>query len=161
MEPKEGEIRGSLVGPLIKRLEEEKLDAKLLERMREIAEEAAIAAIESFLDGFDFTTEIYEIVNNLINNLTNNRYLTQVHKVRKAYCKAAAGAATTIVCYLDTDTLGDEVTVNCSIAGGGNLNAAIPRLADGTLIFVAKIGGDWHCTTTFQASEDCDCYTAP
>ena len=77
--------------------------------------------------------------------------------IHKAYCKTDAGAATTIVAYLDTDTTGDEITVNCSIAGGGNLNAAIPRLANGTLIFVIEIDSTWYCTTVFQATEDCVC----
>ena len=66
----------------------------------------------------------------------------------KAYCKNDAGAATTIVCYLDTDETGQEITVNCSIAGGGNLNTAIPRLTDGLLIFVKNFGGAWYCTGT-------------
>ena len=80
--------------------------------------------------------------------------------IRKAYCKAAAGAAQTITCYLDVDATGTEVTVTCSVAGGGNLNAAIPRLADGDLIFVTNIGGTWYCTTVFQSSINCDCYSA-
>jgi len=79
--------------------------------------------------------------------------------VRKAYCKAPAGVATTITCYLDTDGTGTEITVNFEIAGGGNCNAAIPRLADGDMVSVMKIGSVWWCTTTLQASEDCDCYS--
>lgn len=71
---------------------------------------------------------------------------------RVAYCKDAAGASTTITCYLDTDGTGTEITVYCSIAGGGNLNTAIPRLADGTLILVSKIGATWRCMTTFMIS---------
>lgn len=74
---------------------------------------------------------------------------------RIAYCKDAAGAATTIDCYLDTDATGTEITVTCSIAGGGNLNTAVPRLTDGLPIIVTKIGATWRCTTTFNASQDC------
>jgi len=73
----------------------------------------------------------------------------------KAFCKTNAGAATTIVCYKDTDTTGDEITVNCSVIGSANLNAAAPRLADGSLIFVAKIGTDWWCTSPFIKSKAC------
>ncbi len=79
------------------------------------------------------------------------------NSVRKAYCKTAAGAATTIVAFLDTDTTGTEITVACSIAGGGNLNSAIPRLTDGRLIFVTNLSETWYCTTVFQATEDCVC----
>lgn len=90
--------------------------------------------------------------------------------VHIAYCKNDAGAASTITCYLDADETGDEILVGCSIAGTGDkyLNSAIPRLqggtgeppAGGTAIFVTKIGVSWVCTTVFQASENCDCYSA-
>lgn len=76
-------------------------------------------------------------------------------RYRLAYCKNDAGAASTIVCYLDTDTTGAEITVTCSIAGGGNLNAAVPRLTDGLRIVVIKVGLTWHCVTTFNNSMDC------
>jgi len=81
---------------------------------------------------------------------------------RVAYCKNDAGAGTTIVCYLDTDTGGKEITVSCSIAqGGAALNAAVPRLKDGDWIMVSKVGATWRCLTIFMPSEDCDCYEAP
>lgn len=73
-------------------------------------------------------------------------------RLRVAYCKTDAGAATTIVCYLDKDDTGIEITVNCSIAGGGNLDAAVPRLTDGLLILVTKIDATWWCTTIFMRS---------
>ncbi len=41
---------------------------------------------------------------------------------RIAYCKDDAGAGTTIDCYLDTDATGTQITVNCSIHNGTNLN---------------------------------------
>lgn len=84
---------------------------------------------------------------------------------RLAYCKNDAGAGHTITCYLDTDGTGTEITVNCFIAqfgpNSGNLNAAIPRLADGDGILVTKIGATWRCLNIFQPSGDCDCYKAP
>ncbi len=79
---------------------------------------------------------------------------------RVAYCKTDAGAGATIVCYLDTDGTGTEITVTCFIAGGSALNAALPRLTDGLGIIVTKVGATWRCTTTFQTSEDCDCFEA-
>ena len=77
--------------------------------------------------------------------------------VRKAYVKTTPGAATTVDCYLDTDATGAEITVTCSVVGGGNLNAAVPRIADGNLIFVTNISKTWYCVTVFQTSEDCAC----
>ncbi len=74
--------------------------------------------------------------------------------VRSAYCKTAAGAGTSIVCYLDTDETGIEITVECTIAGGSNLNSAIPRLTDGLEIPVWRINGVWK-TFTFQATTGC------
>lgn len=74
---------------------------------------------------------------------------------RIAYCSAAAPAATTLMCYLDTDAIGAEITVIFSIAGGGNLNTAVPRLTDGLAIIVVKIGETWWCDTVFNKSQDC------
>lgn len=70
--------------------------------------------------------------------------------VRKAYCKSAAGFSSTITCYLDTNITGEEIIVNCSIMNGTALSEAIPRLAIGSLIFIAKIGSDWYCVSLFQ-----------
>ena len=78
---------------------------------------------------------------------------------RLAYCKTDAGAGATIVCYLDTDASGSEITVNCSIMNGTNLNESLPRLVDGKWIMVTKVGANWYCIAPFQGSEDCDCYT--
>ena len=75
--------------------------------------------------------------------------------IRKAYAKAAAGASGSITCYLDTDGTGEEVSVSCEVAGGTNLNAAVPRLADGDMIHVYNDAGTWRSIMTFQASEDC------
>jgi hypothetical protein len=77
--------------------------------------------------------------------------------VHKAFPVADAGAGATIECYLDTDATGEEITVNCSIAGGTDLNEAIPKLTNGLTIFVRKFGTDWHCVNVFQAYEECTC----
>ena len=86
------------------------------------------------------------------------------NEIYQAKTQAAAGAATTISCKLLNEAeaeVGDAITVYTRICGGGNLNAAVPRLASGDYIFVTNVGGKWYCTTVFQASEDCDCYSAP
>jgi hypothetical protein len=75
----------------------------------------------------------------------------------KAFPVADAGTGTTIECYLDTDATGDVITVNCSIAGGSDLNEAIPKLTDGLLIFVKKFGDDWYFTTVLTGYEECTC----
>jgi len=93
------------------------------------------------------------------------------HGPRIAYCKDDAGAAQTIACYLDKDApaTATEIPVYCHSAQGNstNLNACIPRLADGDPIMVQKlkwydttaaaIVDRWVCTTVFQPSEDCVC----
>lgn len=82
------------------------------------------------------------------------------YRPRIAYCKTDAGAGSTIVCYLDTDGTGTEITVNCNISGGSNLNTSLRRLEDGNRMIVAKIGANWYCKEGFQGSEDCIC-TSP
>lgn len=76
--------------------------------------------------------------------------------LHNAYAKAAAGAGNTIVCFLDTDATGDEITVTISIAGGSDLNSALPRLENGTLLTVWNDGGTWrNAGNPFQASGPC------
>ncbi len=97
-------------------------------------------------------------------DLNVDKLLERIPKVAEthlAYAKDDAGAGTTLDCYLDTDTTGTEVTVNFSIIGGTNLNAALPRLSDGDLIFVENIKGSWYCKNLFADAEECDCYSAP
>ena len=83
-------------------------------------------------------------------------------QVRMARTTAAAGATTTIACNLVgqdgseiSSGLGSGITVYCSVAGGGNLNAAIPRLAENDFIYVTNLNGVWCCTTVFQKSQEC------
>ena len=77
--------------------------------------------------------------------------------IRKAYCKVDAGSGSSIVCYLDTDATGAEITVHCPIAGGTALNEAFPRLLNGTLVTVWYDNGTWRAIMTFQdADEDCE-----
>jgi hypothetical protein len=77
-------------------------------------------------------------------------------RIRKAYAKADAGSGATITCYLDTDSTGVEITVNCEICGGSALNSAIPRLENGDMITVWNDAGTWRSVMTFQATEDCE-----
>lgn len=88
--------------------------------------------------------------------------------VRGAITTQAAPADTKITANLYkhdgteiTGGLGSGIDVYCDIAGGGNLNTAIPRLEGNQPMSVYNEGGKWWCTTIFQASEVCDCYTAP
>lgn len=75
---------------------------------------------------------------------------------RKAYAKAAAGAGNTIVCFLDTDDTGDEITVTIEIANGSDLNEAFPVLSDGTLLTVWNDAGTWrNAGNPFIGNEDC------
>jgi hypothetical protein len=77
-----------------------------------------------------------------------------------AFVKTPPGAVTTVDCFLREDTTGTEITVNCSVIGGSGtekLNSAVPRLVDGSLIFVQQFGVDWYCTQAFIATDDCKC----
>jgi hypothetical protein len=77
-----------------------------------------------------------------------------------AFVKTAPGAVTTVDCFLREDTTGTEITVNCSVIGGSGtekLNSAVPRLVDGSLIFVQQFGVNWYCTQAFIATDDCEC----
>lgn len=65
-----------------------------------------------------------------------------------AYCKTDAGEGNTLVCYLDTDTTGEEITVNFPfIFGTNNLEDCVPLLKDGDPVLVGKIVGKsgWYC----------------
>jgi len=140
--PLEDEQRGSVTGPGVRK------------------NEAIVPEIDEDIEDTPNKSDIFKYIGEYLGQNLNT-FIEQFYHIcpassasRKAYCKAAAGAATTIQAYLDTDGTGQEVTVYCSIAGGGNLNDAIPRLADGTMIIVDKIGDTWYCKTVFQAIND-------
>ncbi|KKK82329.1 hypothetical protein LCGC14_2804480 [marine sediment metagenome] len=164
MEPKEGEIRGSLVGPLIARLEEEKIDAKLLERIREISEEAAEAAIESLLENFDFTTEIYEIINNLVNQDYFYRFFRRYSltgTLRRAKVQSGGVGTTTLTCKLLNDQdneIGNTITVYpIEHLGTNNLSGDVwPDLAANDIISVFKdMNGTYYTTFIFDDTKVC------
>lgn len=71
----------------------------------------------------------------------------------KAYMKNDATSGATETCYLDVDATGKEITVNFSMANNSNMNAALPRLNDGDMIFVAYITDTWYCVNTFSGSD--------
>jgi len=75
--------------------------------------------------------------------------------IRKAYCKTAASTGATIVCYLDTDGTGEEITVTCTLIQATNLNACFPSLADGTMMPVWKDGDTWRSLWWFMGYEEC------
>ncbi len=88
--------------------------------------------------------------------------VSELGQIRMARTTEAAPAATNLTCNL-IDSAGDEITsggefeveVYCKISGGGNLNAALPRLANDDYLFVTRLENKWWCVTVFQASEDC------
>ncbi len=76
---------------------------------------------------------------------------------RRAFVKTTPGATTTLVCFLDVDTTGEEVNVICTIYGGGNLDEAHPPFVDGDPLWVAYnvIAGEWQNVTRIDGSEEC------
>lgn len=86
-------------------------------------------------------------------------------KFALAKATADAGAAATMVCNI-IQSDGEEsvegepgyhVIVYAGICGGGYLNSAVPRIGSGDTLVVVKINGLYYYTTTFQASENCEC----
>lgn len=77
-----------------------------------------------------------------------------------AYVKTTPGATIALSCWFsETDGTGQTISVICMVAGHTNLNAATPRFVDGQKILVTKNGATWGMAG-YQASEDCDCYSA-
>lgn len=149
-EPQAGEVRSSIVSPVTAPpIEEERLDIEeILRRTQEMIDNRFA----------DLQGDIYEVINEYVNNENNlvdaRRFITTTSpQIHKAYCKAAAGAAATITCYLDADATGEEITVNCDTNGGGNLNVSVPLLKDGQLLYVVKIGDGWYCFEKFNTGQ--------
>lgn len=79
-------------------------------------------------------------------------------EARWAFCKTAAGTGSTLVCFLDKDGTGKEVTVHFELLGGiENLSDGHLSLVDGSRIRVAKDGSDWWCETPIEGTEEKDC----
>jgi hypothetical protein len=75
---------------------------------------------------------------------------------RRAFCKTAAGSGSTIVCYLDTDTTGQEIIVYCNLhEEGENLSSCAPLLADGDMMLVFYDVDRWRSLTTFIPTSIC------
>lgn len=147
-EPATEKVRSSIVGPLaeIPKEEDERFDPE--ELLRKVK-----AMLDSRFD--DLQGDVYEIIEEWIhneNNLTDARTFIRVTspQIHKAFCKTDAGAGSTIVCYLDTDATGKEITVNCSISGGSALNTSIRALENGDLLEVVKHGSSWYALEGFQ-----------
>lgn len=66
--------------------------------------------------------------------------------LRKAYVKTEPGAVDAVVCFLDTDTTGDEITVDFvdMISGDTDLANCFPPLPDGLMIPV------WYDVDTWR-----------
>ncbi len=79
-----------------------------------------------------------------------------------------APADTFITCNLELDNgaeavageLGYNIKVYADICGGGNLDSAVPRIAEGDWLSAYNVQGTWWFATPFQPSEDCECYTS-
>jgi len=90
-----------------------------------------------------------------------------VNSNRRVKATEAAGAAPNITCNLilndgseaTGEQLGAGIEVYGDVCGGTDLNDAIPRIADDDELAAYWANGVWYFTTTFQASEVCDCYT--
>lgn len=78
--------------------------------------------------------------------------------LRRAFVKSTPGAVTAVDVFLDVDTTGQEVEVECYIYGGGNLNAAFPTLVDGMPLYVQfdVATGKWkNVTSLYKIGADC------
>lgn len=75
--------------------------------------------------------------------------------LHRAFAKTAPGATTTLVCFLNVDTTGTEINVECDIFGGGNLDEAHPSFTDGDPLWVAFHDGEWRNVTRIDGVEDC------
>lgn len=73
-----------------------------------------------------------------------------------AYCSAEAGEGNTLLCFLDTDTTGTEITVHFTLLGDiSDLSDGHLSLVDGTPIPVMIRDGDWWCIIPIEGTEDC------
>ncbi len=88
-----------------------------------------------------------------------------VGQTAKAWVQITPGAVTSVSCWFsETDGSGQTISVPINIIGGGNLNAAVPRLVDGNPIVATKyrkasggIGTVWACPSLFMGSKACAC----
>jgi len=79
-------------------------------------------------------------------------------EIRDAYCKVAAGTGNTLVCFLDTDTTGIEITVYFTLLNCSNLSDGQLSLVDGTPIPVRKrADGNWWCIIPIEGTEERAC----
>lgn len=78
--------------------------------------------------------------------------------IRRAFVKTTPGATTTLVCFLDVDTTGEEVNIECTIYGGGNLDEAHPAFVDGDPLWIAfnVIADEWQNVTRIDGAEECE-----
>jgi hypothetical protein len=76
---------------------------------------------------------------------------------RRAFCKTDAGSGGTIVCYLDTDETGQEVTVTCKLSRANNLNECFPLLQNGEeiAVYFDSNTATWRSFITFIGQEAC------
>ena len=151
----EGRIGASFGGPLMElpEVKEEGLDTDELLRK-----------VEDLIDRrlSNLTSDVYEIINEYTSNENNfsqsfhNYVINTSPRIHKAFCKTDAPESTTIVAYLDVDTTGTEIEVNCTVFGGGYLDTAFPELFDGDPIDVIYRNGQWDCPWWFNGFIECE-----
>jgi hypothetical protein len=95
-----------------------------------------------------FQTQIDDLYQKIENINIQNTTIVNATELRIAYCKTDAGAGTTLVCYLDEDATGAEVTVNFLNCRTSDLDEAFPRLQDGDAVTVFQVGDSWYSTQT-------------
>lgn len=80
--------------------------------------------------------------------------------IRRAFVRTTPGATTTLLCYLDNpgDSAGGvEISVECHLYGGGNLDEAHPSFVVDDPLWVAynSIDGEWQNVTRIDGTEEC------
>ncbi len=91
----------------------------------------------------------------ILDRIMKNR--SEERSPRRAFVKTTPGATTTLVCFLDVDTTGTQVDVECTIYGEGNLDEAHPAFVDGDPLWVAynAVDGEWQNVTRIDGAEVC------
>ncbi len=95
------------------------------------------------------------------NGVTIKGDVNTLFRPRNAFPIDDAASASSIVCFIDTDSAGGvipgpRVTVECEVVGGdGVLNSAFTRLENGSRLTIWNDNGTWRPFYPFQATSDC------
>ncbi len=79
--------------------------------------------------------------------------------IRRAFVKTPPSSGTSVVCHLDADETGKEITVQCDIysySGTGTFASDVrPTMIDGRMLKVYKKDGAWRNATDIHVVEAC------